>query len=447
MNGFPNRRPSGRYVIVAPIVGFLAVAAPQIAAALVAVVAVLIAAIASPTAFIQAAAFLTTAVPKAGFLVNGLPLPLMMFVLLLAAAMLRSYAAPASTHGQRIAIVALAWLGYRLVATYADGGSAADVLALAGWYGLPVLMLAVGPDIGALAGDLGRRWVRSLEAGVLLACGFSLVQLAWGIGAATVPGVTRAVGADYSAKPLEFEGGSKIPSTYQNGNVLGVITAFFFLVAAERVLGGGGTRRDRLIMAGTAVATVLSGSRTVVIGLAVGLIVVVVRSGLNRRTVSVCLLAAAALVAVLQLSPALWDRLAGTRPSDPSLAVRTVVWDDILGNTSISELLSGGPVWAQHRLEPGLAEGAIGAIQQVGIVGTALFVGVFLGATNRPGLRQWRLMLIPVAVSFAVDSAYLVFPTAFIPLARMFAPLGPELPQASVDSADATADKPSAQPV
>jgi hypothetical protein len=437
-----SRRAFGRYVVLAPVIGLLAAATPQVAGGLVAAVAVLTVAVASPLAFILTSALLTTAIPKAGFLVNGLPLPLMMFVLLLAALMLRAYAAPSGTHGRRLAVAALAWLGFRLVATHLDGGSAADVLALAGWFGLPLLMLVVGPDLGAVRGDEGRRWVRRLETGVLVACGFSLVQQVWGIGTTTIPGVTRAVGADYSAKPLEFEGGSKIPSTYQNGNVLGVITAFFFLVAAERVLGGRGTRRDGLIMALTAVASVLSGSRTVVIGLALGLVVLIFRSGLNRRTIAVCMLVAAALVTVLQLSPALSARLAGTRASDPSLAVRTVVWEDILQNTSISELLVGGPVWAQHRLEPGLAEGVVGAVQQVGVVGMALFVGVLLSATNAPSVRRWRLLLIPVAVSFAVDSAYLVFPTMFIPLARMFAPLNP----ASITPSDEPADASSAEP-
>lgn len=432
----PRARPTGpvgesklpnRYLVVAPGIGLLAAAAPLIGAGMVAAVAVLAAAIASPTSFVLMAALLTTAIPKAGFLVSGLPLPLMMFVLVLAVVMLRAYSAPGEkTHGRRLAVAALAWLGLRLVLTRLDGGSAADVLALAGWYGLPVFMLVAGPGLGAVSGDQGRRWVRCLETGTLVACGFSVVQQVWGIVPTTIPGVTRAVGADYAAKPLVFEGGSKIPSTYQNGNILGVITAFFFLVAADRVLTGRGTRRDGLLMAGTAVATVLSGSRTVILGLAVGLIVLILRSGLNRRTIAVCLLVAAALAGVLQWSPALSARLVATRTTDPALEVRTVVWDDILRTTPLSELLVGGPVWAQNRPDPGLAEGALGAVQQVGIVGLALFVGVLLAATNAPGLRRWRLILIPVAVSFAVDSAYLVFPTLFIPLARMFAPLHPE---------------------
>jgi len=433
-------------LVVAPAVGLVAAVAPLVAGGVVGAVAVLATAVSSPVSFVLASALLTTAIPKAGFLVNGLPLPLMMFVLLVAAVMLRAFSAPTETHGRRLAVAALAWLGIRLVMTRLDGGSAADVLALTGWYGLPLLMLLVGPGLGAIRDDLGRRWVRRLETGMLIACGFSLVQQLLGIVSTTVPGVTRAVGADYSAKPLAFEGGTKIPSTYQNGNVLGVITAFFFLVAAERVFAGRGTRRDGLVMAGTAVATVLSGSRTVVIGLALGLIVLLFRSGLNRRTIAVCLLVGASLIAVLQWSPALSARLLGTRASDPALEVRTVVWGDILRTTPVPELLVGGPVWAQNRTEPGLAEGVLGAVQQVGILGMALFAGAVLAATSAPGLRRWRLILIPVAVSFAVDSAYLVFPTLFIPFARMFAPLHPESQMGSDEPAEDPVVEPSFLP-
>jgi len=427
-----DRLPPRGFLVAAPGIGVLAAVVPQVAAGLVALLAVSAAAISSPTTFVLLAALLTTAIPKAGFLVHGLPLPLMMFVLLSAAVMLRAHADPSPARGGRLAAAALAWLVFRLVTIRLDGGSAADALALAGWYGLPLLLLMVGPRCGALRGDHGRRWVARLEAGVLVACAFSLVQQVWGIGRTAVPGVTRAVGADYSVKPLEFAGGSKIPSTYQNGNVLGVVTAFFFLVAAERILDGRGTRRDRLLLAGTAVASVLSGSRTVVIGLALGIVVLILRSGVNRRTIAVCLLVGAALFGVLRASPALSARLVGTRASDPSLAVRTVVWGKILRTTSVPELLAGGPDWAQHKVDPGLAEGLVGAVQQVGLVGMGLFLGVLVAATNAPEHRRWRLILLPIAVSLAVDSAYLVFPTLFIPLARMFAPLHPD-PAAPAD--------------
>jgi hypothetical protein len=410
-----------------PVVGVLAANLPLVAAGVTLLLGTAVAAVVSPGAFIAAAAVLSTAIPKAGYVVSGFPVPVMMPVLLAAALLLRWRADPAAPrYGSRLAVVALAWLAYRLVTHRLDGGTVGDALALAGWYGLPIVLLLVGPPLGALRGRDGAGWRSRLETGLLLACGFSLVQQVLWLEQTAVPGVTRAVGTDYATKPLLFPGGTKIPSTYQNGNVLGVITGFFFLVAAERVLGGRGRPRDGLIMAATAVATVLSGSRTVIIGLAIGLAVLVFRSGLNRRTIAVFVLGAAVLVTVLQLSPALADRLIGTTGSDPALAQRTAGWSNVLRTTPVGELLAGGPVWAQQRADPGQAEGLVGAVQQVGVIGMALFVGVFLAATSAPELRRWRLVLIPVAVSFVVDSAYLVFPTMFLPVARMFAPLRPE---------------------
>lgn len=404
--------------------GLLAANLPLLAAGMTAVVGVAVAALVSPGAFLAVAAVLSTAIPKAGWVVGGFPVPVLMLVLLAAALLLRWRADAAATrHGARLGVLALAWLGYRLVSLRLDGGSLGDALALAGWYGLPILLLLLGPATGSLRGEEGGRWQRGLEAGLLLACGFSILQQLVGIEQTAVPGITRAVGTDYSAKPLLFPGGTKIPSTYQNGNVLGVITGFFFLIAAERVLGGRGRPRDGVIMAATAVATILSGSRTVVIGLAIGLAVLVFRSGLNRRTIAVFVLGATVLLGLLQLSPALADRLLGTTASDPALTQRTTGWANTLRTMPVGELVAGGPVWAQRRADPGQAEGLVGAIQQVGVVGMGLFVGVFLAATSAPGLRRWRLILIPVAFSLLVDSAFLVFPTIFLPVARMFAPL------------------------
>jgi hypothetical protein len=410
-----------------PLVSLLALRAPLAAAGLLGAFGVGVAAATSPTAFVAGAAFLSAAVPKAGLLFGGLPLPVMMALLLLAALMLRQHAEPVPRPGQRVGVMALAWLLFRALTLRADGGSIADVAALAGWYGLPILLLVAGPAVGSLRGDGAERWTRWLELGVLGACAFSALQQVAGIERTAVPGVTRAVGADYSRKPLAFAGGSKIPSTYQNGNVLGVVTAVFFLVAADRVLRGRGAWRDAVIMVATAAATILSGSRTVLVGLVLGLGVLILRSGLRRQTIATCVLCVVVAGVVLHFSPALSARLAGTTASDPALAQRSQVWTRVLHSTSVRDALIGGRAWAHPLDPPGLAEGAIGAVQQVGLVGLALFVGAIIGATSPPHLRRWRIILIPVAVSLAVDSAYLVFPTVFLPLARMFAPL--EIPE------------------
>jgi len=366
------------------------------------------------------AAFLSSAVPKAGVVVGGLPLPVMMFVLMVTAVMLRGRTRRERNPGRRLALMAILWLIFRMVALYLNGGTLANVAALAGWYGLPVLLLLVGPALGSLPLTIGKKWISGLENGILLACSFSLVQQFLGLERTALPGITRAVGVDYSTKPLAFEGGSKIPSTYQNGNILGAVTAMFFLVATDHVLRGRATRRDKFLMGATAVATILSGSRTAVIGLGLGLAILMVRAGLRRKTLAIVAGCVLVVGLTLQLSPALSRRLTGTSASDPALNVRTDIWSAVLDQTSVLDFLVGGSAWAYPLEPPGLAEGMIGAVQQVGIIGMTLFVVVFWTATSPPHLRRWRLYLIPIGISLAVDSAYLVFPTLFLPIARMF---------------------------
>lgn len=65
----------------------------------------------------------------------------------------------------------------------------------------------------------------------------------------------------------------------------------------------------------------------------------------------------------------------------------------------------------------------VGAVQQIGILALVLSVDVFLAAANDPELRRWRFALAPLAIPLVIDSPFLVFPTMFLPVARMFAPL------------------------
>jgi len=379
----------------------------------------------NPTIVMAVAAFLTTATPKAGVTVGAFPIPFVMLLLFVVVPILRGRAKPSPTSAGRLAAMALAWLGACLVGMVFNGGSLGDMAALVGWYGLPIVLLLAGPAVGSLQGEEGRRWVAALEFGMLAACSFALVQQVFGIDRTTIPGLTLSAGADYSLKPLRFVGGTKIPSTYQNGNVFGVATGFFFLIAAHRILGGLSGRRDKVMLLATATATLLSGSRTVVLGLLLGSIILVLRSRVSRRTIGVALGVAGMTLCVLAFSPALADRLFTTTAQDPNVVVRTSSWSRLMAASSLSEIVVGGPTWVGDTPED-RAEGVVGAVQQVGLVGMALAVAAVLAATSRPELRRWRLILIPVAVSLAVDSAYLVFPTLFIPLARMFAPLDHE---------------------
>lgn len=421
----PVQRRDGSWLVGLPLaVSVLDAASPAAACAVTALVVTgIFYAVAQPLTIVTATALLVTTFPKAGVIVGGLPLPAMMFMLFAAIPFLRQHRRAVARPTDWFAILALAWLALRLVMMTFDGGSAADAFALVGWYGLPVLLVLVGPAVGSLAGEVAGRWTAGMELGVIAASTFAFVQFRLGIERTAVPGLTRAIGADYTRKPLQFAGGEKMPSTYQNGNVLGVVTAVFCLIAADRFLRGEHTRRDGVVLVATAAATVLSGSRTTIAGLILGLAVLVARSKVSHRTAGVAVALGLAMAAVLAFSPALSERLVGTRSNDPNLTFRTTSWAKVLRESPVRELVAGSASWVQDSPKLGQVEGALGMVQQVGLVGVGLLVAVVVAATSAPGARRWRILLIPLAISVLVDSAYLVFPTLFVPVARMFAPL------------------------
>jgi hypothetical protein len=237
--------------------------------------------------------------------------------------------------------------------------------------------------------------------------------------------VTIAWGDSYARKPIQFIGGSKIPSTYQNGNVLGVTTAIFCLLAADRIFRGSRSRRDYLLVVATAFATVMSGSRTVAAGLAMGFAILVLRSGSFRRSLQAVVVLGLMVMATLQLLPELSSRFSLQTASNGAFTGRVTLWSDVLRTSSLHEFVLGTGGWNAAAGNP-FTEGVVGAMQQVGLLGVGLLIAALLVNTRSRQLRRWRLLLIPLGVSFAVDSAYLVFPTLFIPIARMFAPIDAE---------------------
>lgn len=405
-------------------IGALSSVAPVAGTAATALVATGVWAIVRPVSFVLLIGFLSAAIPKAGWVVGGFPVPVLLVGLVAAALCLRVMVGVPRPKWQSVApgliALALSWLVFRLVALLADGASLTTLLAVVGWYGLPLGLFLVGPGLGTVRGKVGAFWARALDFGVLTACAFGLLQQFFGLDRTAVPGITLALGADYSAKPLQFEGGTKIPSTYQNGNVLGVTTGIFFLMSVDRILRGRAQRRDHVMASATAVATILSGSRTVLVGLVLGSSVLVLKSKLTSRTLRALGLATIVSAVVLLLVPVLAERYSVGGQADVT-AGRTEGWSEIIRTTSLLQLSVGDSRWADPDQVRG--EGVIGALQQVGVVGVALLVATWWSATRSAELRRWRLLLIPLFVSFAIDSAYLVFPTLFLPIARMFAPV------------------------
>lgn len=171
------------------------------------------------------------------------------------------------------------------------------------------------------------------------------------------------------------------------------------------------------------VASLLSGSRTVVLGIFVGFVLLVLKSRVTGRTVKVVAIPALVLLVVLQVAPSFSQRYSFSASTDIT-AGRAQQWSALLKTTSPTELLLGSTEWTEGAAN--LAEGMFGILQQVGLVGAGLVIGLVWAATAQPHARRWRLLLIPLAVSVLIDSAYYAFPTMFLPFARMFAPPDPD---------------------
>ncbi len=440
-----HERPLGWVAAGGLVLGAPLALAPALGVGLAAIVSVGIWMFVAPTSFLAATGFLVAAVPKAGWRINEFPFPVLMIPLFGAAFVLRSRGERSGfiTDSTQTALVGIAalWLAVRLVVLRNAGIPTSAQLALVGWYALPLALLVIGPRLGSVRGFTGRLWAGALEAGVLFACGFAVMQRVFGLEETAIEGVTISLGDSYENKPLLFgEGGIKTPSTYQNGNILGVITGVFFLIAVDRMLRGTARPRDYVMATATAVASFLSGSRTVVLGVFIGFVLLVLRSRVTGRTVKAVAVPALVLVVVLQVIPTFAARYSFRPTSGDITAGRAQQWSALLESSTPTELLVGSTDWLEGGR--GLAEGVFGIVQQVGLVGVVLVGGVLWIATSGPSVRRWRLLLIPLFVSVCIDSAYYSFPTLFLPVARMFAPLDP-----SGDRANAPESKRSALPV
>lgn len=388
------------------------------------ILVVLVAGLRMPSTVTVVLGFLIAALPKSGVRFAELPLPFMLFGLAFALTLLLRRAVPPAAVVVRILAMLAAWIAGRIVVLAAAGASVAQIIAVIGWAVLPAVVLGFAcarPTTGR-GFRMRRRWGGALEFGVMSACIFAVVQVVAGVEVTTVPGVTIALGDSYESKFItvvldDLGAFSKIPSTYQNGNVFGVVTAFFFVTAACRVSSRKATRWDLSLLTLTGTASLLAGSRTVVVALIVASFVGFLSRAPLQRRVGLGAAAVGVGVAAFMLQPGLLERFAVTSLTDSGGAGRTERWNEVLTDVG-PRLIVGTTDW----VSTSLAEGAVGAAQQIGVIGLLLIAGLAGVVTRAPGMQVWRLPLLVVAVCFLLDSSYFVFPTWFIPFARLWAP-------------------------
>lgn len=368
---------------------------------------------------------LVAAIPKSGVRLEQLPLPIMLLALGVALLVLNDRRAT-RLRPQVISVLILLvlWMSARLFLIVWAGGSLAQIVALVAWSVLPAAVLAFASrrPVTATGHQLRRRWGFALEVGVMIACIFGLVQALGGIEATKISGITIAAGDSYASKYVDILAGdsdpfSKIPSTYHNGNIFGVVTGFFFVTAASRAAANGASRWDIVLLGLTGTATLLAASRSVL--LAVGLAVLV--GGLGRASLrrKIGIGAGAGLIAAvgLLMQPGLAERFSLSSLMDSTGAGRTERWADVVEVNGF-HLVLGTTDWVTGTV----SEGAVGAAQQIGVIGIGLTVLLAARVTCPANMREWRLPLVVVAGCFVLDSSYLVFPTLFIPFARMWSP-------------------------
>lgn len=383
------------------------------------------AAVAHPFGTACALGFLAAALPKAGFRVGDFPVPVLLPGLLLAAFLLHvRFRAGARPRGVVVAVGLLtAWVVLRAGVHLDEGPD--QVFAFVAWAFLPLLVVFWCADLG-----VPPAFRRSVEAGFLLSVGYGVLQLALGIDAVAVPGVTYALGDDLDAKFNDIYVGSvvefsKIPSTYQNGNIYGVVATVFLVLTLHRVLARGWRAYDAVLVGAAVLAVALSGSRSAVLAAAVAVPLLYLSRGRASTKIGFAAVATGSIGVALLVQPGLVRRFSVETLTSSGGSGRVDTWSDYLGSLGWQQLLLG----SRDRVIP---EGWPALVNELGLVGLALLVVAYATLLRRRA--DFRVVLLALAAAAVVDSTFLLFPTWFLPAILTAAPTPvasrePERPQ------------------
>lgn len=382
--------------------------------------------------------FLTALFPKSGIKIGDFPFPFFLFGLIGAVFILllisprRKHAAPALIS----LLMLILWCGVRAVVLEPTAG-VAGIAAFLAWSVIPAVILYASTQI--IRAD--RRFTDSIELGFIFASGYAVLQQFFGIETLSIPGLTIAFGDSYDNKHNiifsdTVEDFSKIPSTYQNGNILGVAAAVFLLVSAQRILRRVATTHDLVLFVGSAVAALLSGSRTAVVTVVIGGVVLALRGGSVGRKLAIAGAVVLAYITVLSIQPGLIERYSLDNLQSSGGGGRLRIWSSALSTMDFWDVVFGT---GRYRL----AEGGVGMIQQIGLVGIGLLiVFVFLVTKQR---REWRFIYLMLLLAGILDSSYTLFPTWFLPAALATSPLLRDRPVAPLAFVDVVRNGPSSR--
>ena len=366
----------------------------------------------------------TAAFPKAGLEVAGVPVPFSLATLVVGLSLVLRRERGSATALSPPMLLTLLLSSVVLTRIALNGATLAEIAATIGWLVLPLAVLQLSithRTTTALARS-------AIWVGFTVASVYGVAQLLLGPERLAVPGLTQTAGADLLSKPISIETDSfsfaKVYSTYHNGNNIGAIAAVLLVVEVRRLMRQPMTGQALARLIPITAALLLGGSRTAILAALVGVAAVFAAcsGGRMARTALIALAGIVTIGVVLTLQPGLAERYGLSSLTDTAGAGRTAFWFMILSDLSPLEYLFGSTDWLGPSLLPraglpprairgDLAEGWVGLIQQVGLVGIVILAVPWYRLARRHGSR---LALIPTALIVALDSSYLFFPTLFL---------------------------------
>ncbi|WP_126688350.1 hypothetical protein [Nocardioides ferulae] len=390
------------------LVGFGAVSARWLPWLLIGAISLAWVALLHPRLAVLVVGFSATAFPKAGIKFASFPFPIAIFSLFLAALILRlKFASGVSIHARQA--VPLVWIVYSSLVVlkagmYLDDGIA-EIAEFLAWSILPLALLALSESSGSIA----RQFRYSLGLGFSLAVAYGLLQAAASVEAVAVPGLTYAWGDDLLSKNnLISDEFSKIPATYQSGNVFGVVSACFLTFALQAIMERRSTFFDYWVASAALIGVALSGSRTAILAAGMGCAFLIARRGSLLRKVLTTAGAAALALSVLGARPELGQRYSLEQALQTGGTGRTGGWSSVIRDLTPLQ-------WAIGTSDRAIAvEGWANLISQIGVIG-AMLICLLVSLRVRGRKSGATAMLVCLAAATVVDSSFALFPTWFLP--------------------------------
>jgi hypothetical protein len=241
---------------------------------------------------------------------------------------------------------------------------------------------------------------------------FGIGQFLWGLNFLKISGLTIAWGDSYERKNLSIFSantsiGTKIPSTFQGGNIWGQCSTLILIwVVASQAWRSFNSRLLRLAsIISPIVAVFLSFSRTAVVSAAVTLAFYFLRD--RRRALGFLALFSAVILIIVFASNLSLGRY--SFESFTNSAGRSSQWLDGFTHFSISDWLFGRSTILPESVF--YMEGILGLFGQVGIVGFILIL--VLWTNTFKGIFIW--LGVASLICLILDSTYVTPPLLLIP--------------------------------